>query len=281
MKAWYKLFNIEGGLPNWPSIQNMEVATRCNSSYHFSGKDRPHDRYCAFQYTLSGEGAIVYNGKKYKVPQGHAFLSRVYDPNFTYGYPEEATSPWSFIYINLLNVDNLVQSLIEKHSPIFQLPENSASLQRLHKFENYDETTVLVTQLEATHIAMNLLEELAQSKIEPDRPEKILIRKSIEEVKNNLGQGLNVTELATRLQVSREHLTRVFQQELNKTPHQYISEQRMIVACKLLKETNLSAKEIAYRVGDPSPAHFTTLFKKMLHMTPLQYRGCGDIPNFR
>lgn len=278
MNSWFKIFNIEGGLSNWPSVKNMEVATKKDSSYHFSGRDRQNDQYCAFQHTLSGKGFIIYRGIKYSIPTGHSFICPVYDPDFSYGYPEDASEPWSFIYINLLNIDDLVQSLINKYSPVFQLPESSYSLQLLDSFRKSDEDTVLITQLEATNIAMNLLKELTQSKIEPNRPERILIRKAVAEIKDNLSQGMNVTELAKRLEISREHLTRVFQQELNKTPHRYISEQKILLACKLLKESSLSSKEIAYRVGDPSPAHFTTLFKKMLNMTPLQYRKSGDTP---
>ena len=53
----------------------------------------------------------------------------------------------------------------------------------------------------------------------------------------------------------------------------YILRQKMSLACKLLKETNLSAKEVSARLGYARPGQFTRSFKKLLHVTPSQFRN--------
>jgi AraC-like DNA-binding protein len=89
---------------------------------------------------------------------------------------------------------------------------------------------------------------------------------------------VNVSELADRLRVSREHLTRVFKEQTLRTPWQYILRQKMLHACRLLKTTQLTHKEIAFRLGYDTPAHFTRTFKHVLGMTPGRFRAVGTIP---
>ena len=59
--------------------------------------------------------------------------------------------------------------------------------------------------------------------------------------------------------MSREHLTRIFQQNMGITPYKFILLEKMEYACNLLRTTTLSVKEIAYETGDSSPEHFSRL----------------------
>jgi AraC-like DNA-binding protein len=52
----------------------------------------------------------------------------------------------------------------------------------------------------------------------------------------------------------------------------YILRQKMSLACKLLKETRLSTKEVSARLGYDRPSQFTRSFKKLLHVPPSQFR---------
>ncbi len=77
------------------------------------------------------------------------------------------------------------------------------------------------------------------------------------------------------LDVSREHLTRVFREQTGVTPYQFILRQRTVLACRLLQEGNFTNKEIAARLGYSSPAHFLRSFRSLVGVTPGEFRSAG------
>jgi len=81
-----------------------------------------------------------------------------------------------------------------------------------------------------------------------------------------------------QLGISREHLSRVFKEQTAQTPYQYLQRQKMLEACRLLKETRLTQKEVAFRMGYNVPAHFTRAFTRIMRLTPSRFRAVGIMP---
>ena len=95
-------------------------------------------------------------------------------------------------------------------------------------------------------------------------------------VKNGAHGPLQVGELALMVGVTREHLTRVFRHQLGLPPAQYLARQRMLVACDWLRDTPLTVKEVAFRLGFSAPHHFVRMFRRVLGTTPRQFRETGS-----
>jgi len=92
-------------------------------------------------------------------------------------------------------------------------------------------------------------------------------------MQNNLSKtSLSIAEVAKLFSMSPRTFTRRFKSASNLTPLQYLQKQRIDTAKELLQSSNLSIKEIAYRVGYIDVSYFTKLFKKTQTMTPKQYR---------
>jgi len=86
---------------------------------------------------------------------------------------------------------------------------------------------------------------------------------TLDTVRESLHENVNVTSLAKRLRVTREHLTRVFRDTTGRTPHQYVVQQKVMLACRLLKTTDLTCKEIAARIGYGTHSKFTRSFRSV------------------
>lgn len=101
-------------------------------------------------------------------------------------------------------------------------------------------------------------------------------RPNIREVQNwilnNLTEKLSVTQLAQRAMMSERHFTRVFQQEVGMSTHEFIERCRFEGATSLLAELKLSLKTVAARAGFTDEAHMRRVFLKKLGITPKQYR---------
>lgn len=77
---------------------------------------------------------------------------------------------------------------------------------------------------------------------------------------------------ANKLLVHPNHLNAVVKRITGKTASSIIQNQFIITAKSLLRQTNLSIKEIAFRLHFSEPTHFNSYFKKVTHITPQQYR---------
>jgi AraC-like DNA-binding protein len=89
---------------------------------------------------------------------------------------------------------------------------------------------------------------------------------------------LNVSALAGMLDVSREHLTRLFSVQLGQTPYHYLQRKRLLEACRLLKDTSLPIQEISRRIGFSSQALLAQRFKHVFGMTATEFRKVGVVP---
>ena len=111
----------------------------------------------------------------------------------------------------------------------------------------------------------------------------------LDDINRHLSQTLSKDELAKRLHVSPDHLTRTVKRAtgltlseetrdikggfIGLTLSEYIQAQRVELAKQLLCCTRKKVSEIALSVGYPHFSQFSTLFKKHTGMTPQAYRA--------
>ncbi len=80
-------------------------------------------------------------------------------------------------------------------------------------------------------------------------------------------------ELKTQLNYNPVYLAAYFKEKTGLTPRAYVDRQKIRQACIDLHQTNDSIEAIAWRLQYSSPGHFCTNFKKIMMMTPKQYRS--------
>ncbi|WP_418514821.1 helix-turn-helix domain-containing protein [Delftia sp. PS-11] len=91
-------------------------------------------------------------------------------------------------------------------------------------------------------------------------------------VLENMEQPLSIAVLAAEARLSAYHFARSFKATCGLTPHQFVLQQRMKRARKLLLESSDSIAEIAMRVGFGSAPHFSQTFGKYWGITPSKLR---------
>ncbi|MBS4208866.1 helix-turn-helix domain-containing protein [Bacillus sp. FJAT-50079] len=104
-----------------------------------------------------------------------------------------------------------------------------------------------------------------------DSREETIIR-AISYIENNYSEDISLTAIANDVKLSPYHFSRLFKKQMNCSPHQYLINYRINNAKKLLYNTKLSIKEIAFTCGFNSVSHFTTTFKKHVDVSPNKFR---------
>ncbi|MGZ5570819.1 MAG: DNA-3-methyladenine glycosylase 2 [Usitatibacter sp.] len=79
-------------------------------------------------------------------------------------------------------------------------------------------------------------------------------------------------DIAQALGVTDRHLRRVFQEEFGVAPVEYAQTQRLLLAKRLLTDTDLAILEVAMASGFASLRRFNALFRARYRMTPAELR---------
>lgn len=101
------------------------------------------------------------------------------------------------------------------------------------------------------------------------------VERSIAYMEEHLNQPLQVATLAALANVSSSHFFALFKQRTGCPPMDYFTRLRMRQACRLLDTTTASVKEVAAAMGYDDPFYFSRVFKSLLAVAPLHYRGLG------
>lgn len=89
----------------------------------------------------------------------------------------------------------------------------------------------------------------------------------------HLTEEVTLVKLAEKLYISPFHLQRIFKDETNTSPSQYLLEKRVQRAQQLILETELPIQKIASAAGFKNAAHFSAVFKKKTNLSPTEYRS--------
>lgn len=93
-----------------------------------------------------------------------------------------------------------------------------------------------------------------------------------EMVERDLGRSWSLDQLARRGGMSKEHLRRLSQHSLGRTPIQHVTHLRMHQAAKLLTGTRLKVADIAVQLSFSSPFSFSNTFLRWTGSRPSEYR---------
>lgn len=94
------------------------------------------------------------------------------------------------------------------------------------------------------------------------------LRKAVGYIRHNFQTALTINEVAEEAGISERYLRKLFVQYLNLSPLDYLNQIRINKSIELLRNTELSVKEICYRCGFQSPQYFSRIFKQQTGMSP-------------
>jgi AraC-like DNA-binding protein len=98
------------------------------------------------------------------------------------------------------------------------------------------------------------------------------LKRVVEYVDAHLENSVSLADLASCAGLTSMHFARQFRVATGIRPHEYLLRRRIARAQELLLTSNTALVEIAFCVGFQTQAHFTTVFKRFVGVTPGQWR---------
>lgn len=239
----------------------------CDSNYNVQ---RNSLRSFLLMYIKNGEGTVNFNGKTLSARAGDIVLLNCRQPH------SYQTNKWETLWCHFDgNVSSEFFDLIYNTSgcvfPLHGSQVVPASLITI--LEILINGTVLNEALVSCSIQRMLTElHLIGSEQLHTAINQTNLAKAIIYIENNYDQKISVQDLAMHACMSMYYFSRVFKKSTGYSPHEYLTMIRLNRAKILLKATELSIKELAFKVGFNSEANFITCFKKHNTYTPNVFR---------
>lgn len=128
----------------------------------------------------------------------------------------------------------------------------------------------------ATVLAVQLLRHHSSvSRSTPHGPSRLsssALRRATDYIEDNLAEDIGIAAVADAAHFSPYHFARLFKASTGISPHQHIVRRRVERARLLLATTDRPLASIARDVGFASGSHLALHFKRLLGLTPSEYR---------
>jgi AraC-like DNA-binding protein len=89
-------------------------------------------------------------------------------------------------------------------------------------------------------------------------------------------EAVSLTVVAELINLTPSAFCRYFKARTRKSYFDYLSEVRISYACELLMENQLDISEVCFASGFNSFSNFHKLFRRIVHLTPTEYREKGN-----
>lgn len=101
-----------------------------------------------------------------------------------------------------------------------------------------------------------------------------LLKEAGNYINQNYGNDeISLNTVAASVNLSPNHFSTIFRQEMGKTFIEFLTDVRMRKAKELLRSSSMKTTEIAYAVGYKDSHYFSYLFKKTQKCTPREFRS--------
>ncbi len=128
--------------------------------------------------------------------------------------------------------------------------------------------------------ALNLILSDFVSDIKTDAPSIVRFEKVLKYIDENYKNEIHLSDLAKIMNISTMYFANSFKSVFRISPKQYILGKRLTESQRLLLETRMSIKEIAYTVGFDNENYFSEFFSAKVGISALKFRN-RELPRTR
>lgn len=137
---------------------------------------------------------------------------------------------------------------------------------------NQGVTTVLEKGLYTLDETVDHISSALERKRQISGEAQRLVRKAMAYIHEHFSEKITRRDIAQYVNISDDHLTYCFRQELGATPIDYLQRYRIHQAKMLLRNKELSVTEIAMNVGFSDSSYFSRIFRRIAGVSPENYR---------
>lgn len=265
-----------------PVLQTLHVTDigyYPHATYHYRNRQTPIDQYVLI-YCVKGSGKYQVEGKQYQVKANQYFILPA---NKAHAYASNNEDPWTIYWIHFrgtlasyygedalepTTVSASLNSRIADRNNIFE--DIFLTLSDGYTIENLRYTASLL------HFYLGSLRYLPIyrrcHKGEKTDENCTLVNAILKFMEENIERQLTLKDIANYTGYSASHLSSLFSNSTGHSLMNYFNMLKVKKACELLDTTNLKITQVSCMVGIEDSLYFSRLFRKIIGISPKQYR---------
>ncbi len=246
---------------------------KCTPNYSYSNF---RDLYLIF-YVKKGSGTIECDNQNFVVHKDDSYIFRPNILSIQRANKEDPFEIYFFAFDGKLAPKLIERTIFRKDQVAVSVPSNNLCDLIKNAAENISATGT--SQFEKLEYLFKLLSHydlsnsisLLQKSSRQDLHNEIVynVKKYIQ---LNYSNKIRISDIASRLNINRSHLYRIFKENTGTSIEDYIISVRINEAKRFFQETDLSSQKISEVVGYFHYSSFFNAFKQKAGMTPQQYR---------
>lgn len=256
-----------------PELSNLELFRA--TAIHYSYARHSHSGY-SIGLIESGVGGNYYRGSSYLAPAKSIVLMNPEEVHTGYSAEGQPLS-YRMLYANVECVQQIASELGIKEFPHFKdavIKDETLAKQTFSLHVTLERSPDrLEQQFLFVKVLSDLLTHHAAVKVPSFRnsQEHRAIQLVKEYLHDNFNTNVSLEQLANLTGLNRSYLIRIFCQAVGMPPYTYLNQVRVEKAKQLLSQ-EMTLAEVAIAVGLSDQSHLNRHFKRIVGITPGQYR---------
>ena len=241
---------------------------RCEPGYSWGPGIRDH---YLLHYVIAGRGAYEAFGRRFEVRAGELFAIW---PDETIFYRADDEEPWEYCWVGFNGADAtllLEQTDLDRERPVWPAADDGVYKQMMQIVQARGSLAYQAATM--TGALYQLFALLIRDRRTPPRRSAAsgYVSDACAYIASHYHLPVTVEDIAAHVGLSRSRLYRVFRQELQLSPTEYLTRCRVRQACALLERGDLSVKAVALSVGYEDQLYFSRRFRALTGMPPTEW----------
>jgi len=230
------------------------------------------DNYNSFliMHIIKGSVKIEFDNTSYIAKMGDTTLINCHKPH-SYSSIGDLDTIW--FHFDGSNSRDIYNELSNLYNSVIVAKNSSNIINRIYKIYDIYKSGKKVSEAVQSAYIYRILTEFFKNPDNDTSDKNSVIDKVINYIEENYEKDLAISELAKIAGFSEYYFSRIFKKQTGFSPYEYIIKTRIVSAKVLLKSTNMSLREIAYKCGFSNESSFSNTFKKLTNMTPGTFRN--------
>lgn len=245
-----------------------------HAEHHYRERKEGINEYILF-YCVDGKGFIELDSSKFELTSKQFFCI---PRNTRHLYYADSTDPWSILWVHFKGENTIYYPL---HDQQVRELDNAKTNERLiflfmQLITVIEQNYTLGNFIYTSNLLSLILSEIyfREKSSEIDKQNQYLT-KVIRYMYENLDKELSLQDLADRMQLSKSYMNSIFKKYAHRSPVDFFIHLKMQQACKYFKMTDMRVFEVSNKLGYVDQYYFSRIFKKVIGVSPREYKSAG------
>jgi len=242
---------------------------------HYRLREKGYKQHI-FIYCTKGKGEICINRTITEIKPNQFFII---PKGVRHEYKADNRDPWSIYWFSFNGP--IADKLYERYNRTLNenyknIPFSKETINYFDKIFALFNNNYLENQLEyANLLSLNFISQFVYHDSESDlnkNSENTIVNAVIDFLDNNLNKKYSLDDISLKFNYSKSSLYTKFKNKTGYSIMEFFNLKKTQKACEYLNYTDLSIKEISFKVGFDDPLYFSRIFKNFMAKSPRNYR---------